>query len=65
MSNMTDHRPGGLLTADDVAELLGTPKTWVYAQSRDGTLPTVRLGRYVRYRREAVESWIVEQESAR
>jgi excisionase family DNA binding protein len=54
---------GPLLTADQVAELLGVPKTWVYEQSRKGRIPTVTLGRYRRYRLEAVEAWIEEQEN--
>ena len=54
---------GRLLTADQVAELLGVPKTWVYEQSRKGRIPTVTLGRYRRYRLEAVEAWIEEQET--
>ena len=40
---------GSLLTAGDVAELLGVPKSWVYEQP--GRIPTVTLGRYRRYRR--------------
>jgi excisionase family DNA binding protein len=52
-----------LLTADEVAELLGMTTSWVYAASRKGELPTVKLGRYRRYRREAIERWIEEQES--
>ena len=51
-----------LLTADDVAELLGVPKTWVYEQSRLGRIPTVTLGRYRRYRREAIDEWVREME---
>lgn len=51
-----------LLTAGDVAALLGVPKSWVYAQSREGRLPTVRLGRYYRYRRAAIAAWLLEQE---
>jgi excisionase family DNA binding protein len=47
-----------LMDADEVAELLGVPKSWVYEQSRQGRIPTVRLGRYRRYRREAIEQWV-------
>lgn len=47
-----------LLTADDVAALLQVPRSWVYAQSRAGEIPTVRLGRYYRYEREAVWTWV-------
>jgi excisionase family DNA binding protein len=57
---------GRLLTADDVAVLLGVPRTFVYALSRRGVLPTVHVGdRYVRYRFTAVQDWIAEQETAR
>ena len=51
---MTD----SLLTASEVAELLGVPVSWVYEQSRRGRIPTVTLGRYRRYRRDAIERWI-------
>jgi excisionase family DNA binding protein len=50
---------GSLLTADEVAELLGVPKSWVYEQSRCGRIPTVTLGRYLR---EAIEAWLEELE---
>ena len=57
-SNANGADPDRLLTAEDVAALLQVPKTWVYAQSRDGDLPTVRLGRYYRYRRPDVLAWV-------
>lgn len=60
-----DRRPtdgGSLLNAGEVAHLLGVPRTWVYEQSRRGTMPTVTLGRYRRYRREAILEWIAEIE---
>lgn len=52
-----------LLTADDVAALLGVPASWVYEQSRRGRIPTVTLGRYRRYRREAIDAWIAQLEA--
>jgi excisionase family DNA binding protein len=52
-----------LLTADQVADLLGVPTSWVYEQSRKGRIPTVTLGRYRRYRPEALEAWIEELEA--
>jgi excisionase family DNA binding protein len=52
-----------LLTADQVASVLGVPRSWVYEQSRAGRIPTVRLGRYRRYRREAIEAWLAELEA--
>lgn len=56
---------GRLLDAREVAELLGVPPGWVYRESRAGRIPTVRLGRYVRYRRESVERWLAEREVGR
>jgi excisionase family DNA binding protein len=56
--------PGRLLGADEVAELLGVPRTFVYALARRGDLPVVRIGaRYVRFRAEALHTWITGQES--
>jgi excisionase family DNA binding protein len=53
-----------LLSAEDVAELLGVPRTFVYALARRGDLPVVRVGeRYVRFRAEALERWITAQEA--
>ncbi len=52
-----------LLAAEAVAELLGVPKSWVYEQSRLGRIPTVELGRYKRYRREAIDEWIKDRET--
>jgi excisionase family DNA binding protein len=55
---------GGLLTAEQVARRLGVPKSWVYEQSRRGHIPTVNLGRYRRYRAEAISQWIEAREAA-
>jgi len=43
---------GYLLTAEEVAEILRVPKSWVYSHLSD--LPTIRLGRYVRFKRSDV-----------
>ena len=42
------------MTAAEVGNL-GVPTSWVYEQSRRGRIPTVTLGRYRRYRVEAIE----------
>jgi excisionase family DNA binding protein len=54
--------PGGLLTAQQVAALWQVRPKHVYSLARDGGLPHVRLGRYVRFRPAAVARWLREQE---
>jgi excisionase family DNA binding protein len=51
-----------LLTVDDVADRLGVTKDWVWAQTRAGRIPHVQLGRYRRFREEALEKWLDELE---
>jgi excisionase family DNA binding protein len=53
-----------LLTANQVAERLGVKPGWVWAQARAGRIPHVQLGRYRRFREEALEDWIHELEGA-
>ncbi len=52
-----------LLDAGEVAELLHVALSWVRQETRAGRLPSVELGRYRRYRRDAVLGWLAEQES--
>lgn len=52
-----------LLEAHEVAQMLGVEKSWVRSQSRAGRIPTVHLGRWRRYRPEAIREWIKQQES--
>lgn len=49
---------GDLLTAEEVAAWLRVTPAWVYAETRGDRIPHLRLGRYVRYRRRALESWM-------
>ena len=51
-----------LLTVDEVAQRLGVTKDWVWAQARAGRIPHVRLGRYRRFREEAIEEWLASLE---
>jgi excisionase family DNA binding protein len=56
-------RRRGLMSAHDVAAMLGVPVSWVYAQTRAGRIPTVPLGRYYRYRADAIDAWIANLEA--
>lgn len=55
---------GKLLTADELAERWQVPRSWVYAASRTGRIPTLRLGHYCRYRLDAIEEWEAAHQTA-
>ena len=57
---MSDDR---LLTAKEVAALLAVPESWVREATREGRLPHLKLGRYRRYQRPAIEAWLQAQQS--
>jgi excisionase family DNA binding protein len=46
-----------LLTAQEAAELLSVPKSWVMAEARADRIPYVALGRYRRFDAEQLEVW--------
>ena len=50
------HDPApNLLTAGELARHLNLPESWVRTEERLGRIPSVRLGRYVRFRLSEVE----------
>ena len=44
-----------------LAEILNVPKTWVYAAARRGEIPSVVLGRYVRFDEADIARWVAAQ----
>ena len=54
-----------LLDAKEVAAILHVPVSWVETNTRNGELPHVALGRYRRYRRDAVLEWVEQHNSSR
>ena len=46
---------GQLLTAEQLADRWQVPKSHVYRLAREGRIPTVELGRYKRFRIDAIE----------
>jgi excisionase family DNA binding protein len=53
-----------LLSVGELAEKLNLPVSWVYSRTREtgpGTIPRVRLGKYVRFEWDKVKEWIERQ----
>lgn len=53
-------RAAPLLTADELAARWQVGRAHVYRLAREGRVPSVRVGRYFRFRLAAIEAW--EQE---
>jgi excisionase family DNA binding protein len=47
-----------LLTAEEVAQLLGVSANYVWAKAKEGLIPSVRIGRNRRFRRQDLEQWL-------
>jgi excisionase family DNA binding protein len=47
-----------LLTARQVAELLGVHENWVYDQAASGTMPSYKLGGTRRFDPNELQAWI-------
>ena len=46
-----------LLTAEQLAERWQVAKQHVYRLAREGRLPVVKIGRYMRFQAGAIEAW--------
>jgi excisionase family DNA binding protein len=51
-----------LLSAEDVAGLMGVKETTVWRWCREGTLPCLKVGKHWRVRREALEAFLRQSE---
>jgi excisionase family DNA binding protein len=54
-----------LLTAGELAERLSLRESWVRTEERAGRIPSVRLGRYVRFRLSAIERALADRQGQR
>jgi len=47
-----------LLSVHEVCQQLGMGKSWVYRRLRSGEIPSVKLGRSIKVRREDLEAYL-------
>jgi excisionase family DNA binding protein len=47
-----------LIDAKAASTLLGVPYTWLLAQAREGKIPHHRLGHYVRFNPDDLQTWL-------
>ena len=55
------------LTVSELAEALKVPKSWIYSRTREigpGTMPRLKVGKYLRFDYQAVMDWLRKQNEA-
>jgi excisionase family DNA binding protein len=57
----TSGSPPNLVTAGELAKHLNLPESWVRTEERLRRIPSVRLGKYVRFRLSDVEKALAQQ----
>ena len=51
-----------LLTIQEVCELLKVSKTYIYWLTHRNKIPYIKMQGHLRFRRSAIESWLMAQE---
>lgn len=46
------------MDAEQAAELLNVPVSWIRAEARAGRIPHIKLGKYTRFRVADLEPWL-------
>lgn len=49
-----------VLTIDELATYLKIPKSTLYKLVREGKIPSQKIGRHWRFRKEAIDRWLEE-----
>jgi excisionase family DNA binding protein len=53
-----DEKPGDVLTIEELASYLKIPKSTLYKLVREGKVPSQKVGRHWRFRKEAIDRWL-------
>jgi len=52
--------PGDVLTIEELATYLKIPKSTLYKLVREGKIPSQKIGRHWRFRKQAIDRWLEE-----
>ncbi len=55
-----DEKPGDVLTIEELSVYLKIPKSTLYKLVREGKVPSQKVGRHWRFRKEAIDRWLDE-----
>lgn len=55
-----DVKPGDILTIEELSFYLKIPKSTLYKLVREGKVPSQKVGRHWRFRKDAIDRWLDE-----
>ncbi len=55
-----DEKPGDVLTIEELSTYLKIPRSTLYKLVREGRIPSQKVGRHWRFRKEAIDRWLDE-----
>ncbi|WP_219975850.1 helix-turn-helix domain-containing protein [Rubrobacter xylanophilus] len=55
-----DEKPDDVLTIGELSAYLKIPKSTLYKLVREGKVPSQKIGRHWRFRKEAIDRWLEE-----
>jgi excisionase family DNA binding protein len=59
-----DEKPGDVLTIEELSAYLKIPRSTLYKLVREGRIPSQKVGRHWRFRKEAIDRWLDETRAA-
>ena len=56
------NEPSEVMTVDELAAYLKIPKSTLYKLVREGQIPSQKVGRHLRFRKETIDRWLDQQQ---
>ena len=60
-----DEKPRDVLTIEELSAYLRIPRSTLYKLVREGKVPSQKVGRHWRFRKEAIDRWLDETRAAK
>lgn len=60
-SCLMEGKPGDILTIQELAVYLKIPKSTLYKLVREGKIPSQKIGRHWRFRKQAIDNWLEQR----
>ena len=58
-----DDKPSDVLTIEELSAYLKIPRSTLYKLVREGKIPSQKIGRHWRFRKETIDRWLDETQA--